>query len=66
MILLFVDKQRILNRSCVLLQVESDDNSTCLVHARKELYILTGTETRQLFPRMFVTLKKFKELFYPI
>ena len=31
----------------------------------KELYILTGMETRQLFRRMFVTLKKFKELFYP-
>ena len=25
----------------------------------KELYILTGMETRQLFCRMFVTLKKF-------
>ena len=29
----FVDEQCILNRSCVLLQVESDDNSTCVVHA---------------------------------
>ena len=26
--------------------------------------ILTGMETRQLFRRMFVTLKKFKELFH--
>ena len=29
----------------------------------KELYILTGIETRQLFRRMFVTLKNFNELF---
>ena len=30
----------------------------------KELYFLTGTETRPI-PRMFVTLKQFKKLFYP-
>ena len=30
----------------------------------KQLYILPGTETRQLFCRMFVTLKFVKELFY--
>ena len=30
----------------------------------KELYILTGMETRQLFCRMFVALKKFQGLFH--
>ena len=30
----------------------------------KELYILTEMETQQIFHPMFVTLKKFKELFY--
>ena len=34
-----------------------------VVKHAKELYILTGMETRQLFRRMFVSLKKFKELF---
>ena len=34
-------------------------------HYPKELYILTGMETRQLFRRMFVMLKNSKELFYP-
>ena len=29
------------------------------VYLFKELLILTGTETRQLFSRMFVTLKSF-------
>ena len=33
-----------------------------LIHI-KELYISTGMETRQLFCRMFVTLKIIKELF---
>ena len=36
-----------------------------IVSLIKELYILTGTETWQLFSRMFVTLNLFKELFYP-
>ena len=59
----FVDNHCILNRSCVLQQVESDDNSTCVVQACKESHILTRTETRQLFPRMFVMLKNLKSCF---
>ena len=31
----------------------------------KKLYYLTGTETRQIFSRMFVTLKEIKGLFHP-
>ena len=30
----------------------------------KELYSLTGMETRQLFRHVFVTLNNFKEVFY--
>ena len=47
---------------CVTLK---EDNSMYHVSLRQELYILTEMETRQLFRRMFVTLKDSKELFYP-
>ena len=40
------------------------DNSNSVLCTREELYFLTETETRQLFSRMFVTLKKFTELFF--
>ena len=40
------------------------DNSCSNNFMNKELYILTGTETKQLFCHMFVTLKIFKELFH--
>ena len=36
-----------------------------VAYASKELYFLTGMETRQRFSRMFVKLKQFEELFQP-
>ena len=40
------------------------DNSKYEYNLAKELHILLGTETRQLFGRMFVNAKKIKELFH--
>ena len=45
--------------------VSGFDNSKRSPLLHKELHILTGAETRQLFCRMFVMLNMFKELFYP-
>ena len=47
----------VLTISLCKVRVENSWETLCLC---KELYILTETETRQLFCRMFVTLKKLK------
>ena len=46
-------------------ETETQGVSFSYVCKSKELYILTGMKTRKLFCRIFVTLKKIKELFYP-
>ena len=45
-------------------ETETQGLSFLYVCKSKELYILTGMETRQPFCHMFVTLKKFIKLFY--
>ena len=54
----FIDKQCILSKSCVLLQVESDDNSTSVVHACKELYYLNKNGNSATFSLYVCNAKK--------
>ena len=44
---------------------ESANKKLKVCYSLQGIIALTGTETRQLFSRMFVTLKNFAELFYP-
>ena len=43
---------------------ENEVAATSVSHLHQGIIVLTRTETWQLFSRMFITLNKFKELFY--